>query len=160
MQVRSLGGEDPLEEEMAGHSSVLAWRSQGQSMGLHTVRHDWGTGHAHMPEEWTAESYDDSSITFLEEPSYCFPKWLYHFTFSDHPCQYLLLSLKKKKKKENFYFMLGRANEQCCDSFSWTAMGLSHTYTCIHSPLNFHSIQATTKHWAAPWDTLLVSVFS
>ena len=40
MQVRSLGGEDPLEEEMAGHSSVLAWRSQGQSMGLHTVRHD------------------------------------------------------------------------------------------------------------------------
>ena len=26
MQVRSLGWEDPLEEEMASHSSVLAWR--------------------------------------------------------------------------------------------------------------------------------------
>ena len=26
MQVRSLGREDPLEEEMATHSSVLAWR--------------------------------------------------------------------------------------------------------------------------------------
>ena len=25
MQVRSLGGEDPLEEEMATHSSILAW---------------------------------------------------------------------------------------------------------------------------------------
>ena len=25
-QVRSLGGEDPLEEEMAIHSSILAWR--------------------------------------------------------------------------------------------------------------------------------------
>ena len=24
--VRSLGGEDPLEKEMATHSSVLAWR--------------------------------------------------------------------------------------------------------------------------------------
>ena len=24
--VQSLGGEDPLEEEMATHSSVLAWR--------------------------------------------------------------------------------------------------------------------------------------
>ena len=24
--VRSLGGEDPLEEEMAIHSSILAWR--------------------------------------------------------------------------------------------------------------------------------------
>ena len=26
MQVRSLGQEDPLEEEMATHSSILAWR--------------------------------------------------------------------------------------------------------------------------------------
>ena len=26
MQVRSLGLEDPLEEEMATHSSILAWR--------------------------------------------------------------------------------------------------------------------------------------
>ena len=26
MQVRSLGWEDPLEEEMAAHSSILAWR--------------------------------------------------------------------------------------------------------------------------------------
>ena len=25
MQVRSLGGEDPLEKEMATHSSILAW---------------------------------------------------------------------------------------------------------------------------------------
>ena len=25
-QVRSLGGKDPLEEEMATHSSILAWR--------------------------------------------------------------------------------------------------------------------------------------
>ena len=25
-QVRSLGGEDPLEEGMAAHSSLLAWR--------------------------------------------------------------------------------------------------------------------------------------
>ena len=27
IQVRSLGGEDPLEEEMATHSSNLAWKS-------------------------------------------------------------------------------------------------------------------------------------
>ena len=25
--IRSLGGEDPLEEEMATHSSILAWRT-------------------------------------------------------------------------------------------------------------------------------------
>ena len=47
---RSLGGEDPLEEEMATHSSTLAWRipSTGepgelQSMGPQRVRHDLAT---------------------------------------------------------------------------------------------------------------------
>ena len=30
MKVRSLGGDDPLEKEMATHSSILAWRSHGQ----------------------------------------------------------------------------------------------------------------------------------
>ena len=46
-QVRSLGWEDPLEKEMATHSSILAWRIPWteepgglQSMGSHRVRHD------------------------------------------------------------------------------------------------------------------------
>ena len=45
--VRPLGREDPLEKEMATHSSTLAWKipwkeeSGGlQSMGLQRVRHD------------------------------------------------------------------------------------------------------------------------
>ena len=40
--VRSLGWEDPLEEGMATHSSILAWRIPGtvQSMGSQRVRHD------------------------------------------------------------------------------------------------------------------------
>ena len=29
-QVRSLGWENPLEKEMATHSSILAWRTHGQ----------------------------------------------------------------------------------------------------------------------------------
>ena len=44
--VRSLGGEDPLEEGMATHSSILAWRIpwteelEGlQSIGSQRVRH-------------------------------------------------------------------------------------------------------------------------
>ena len=47
MQVRSLGGEDPLEEGMATHSSILAWRilwaeeSSGlQSIGLRRIGHN------------------------------------------------------------------------------------------------------------------------
>ena len=46
-RVQSLGWEDPLEKEMANHSSTLAWkipwteeRGGLQSRGLHRVRHD------------------------------------------------------------------------------------------------------------------------
>ena len=46
-QVQSLGGEDPLEKEMATHSSILVWKipwteeSGGlQSMGLQRAGHD------------------------------------------------------------------------------------------------------------------------
>ena len=28
--IQSLGGEDPLEKEMATHSSILTWKSNGQ----------------------------------------------------------------------------------------------------------------------------------
>ena len=45
--VRSLGGEDPLEKEMAPHSSILAWKIPWmeetgglQSMELQRVGHD------------------------------------------------------------------------------------------------------------------------
>ena len=47
MQVQSLSQEDPLESEMATHSSVLAWRipwteepSGLKSMESQKVRHD------------------------------------------------------------------------------------------------------------------------
>ena len=47
MQVHSLGCEDPLEKEMATHSSILAWRNPWteepgrlQSIGLQRVRDD------------------------------------------------------------------------------------------------------------------------
>ena len=46
-RVQSLGQEGPLEEEMATHSSILAWRIPRteepgglQSMGLQRVGHD------------------------------------------------------------------------------------------------------------------------
>ena len=46
-QVQSLGREDPLEKDMATHSSILAWKIPWteepgglQSMGLQRVGHD------------------------------------------------------------------------------------------------------------------------
>ena len=47
MQVQSLSREDPLEEELATHSSILAWKipwteepGELQSMGSQRVRHN------------------------------------------------------------------------------------------------------------------------
>ena len=66
MQVQLLGQEDTLEEEMATHSSILAWETPWtekpgglQSLGFQRVGHDWaltqrtknirtGTSYFHM----------------------------------------------------------------------------------------------------------------
>ena len=51
-QVASLARKDPLEKEMATHSTILAWRipwTEGpgglQTLGSQKVGHDWGTKH-------------------------------------------------------------------------------------------------------------------
>ena len=51
-RVRFLGQEDPLEKEIAIHSSTLAWKipwteepDRLQSMGSQRVGHDWATSH-------------------------------------------------------------------------------------------------------------------
>ena len=56
MQLQSLGQEDPLEQEMAIHFSILAWRVPWteepgglQSMGSQRVGRDLVTEHAHTP---------------------------------------------------------------------------------------------------------------
>ena len=61
-QVQSLGQEDPLEKEMAIHSSILAWRIPWteepgglQSMGLQRVGYDWATNthtHKYIVKVW------------------------------------------------------------------------------------------------------------
>ena len=52
MRVWSLDQEYPLEEGMATHSSILAWRSPWteepgglQSMGSQRIKHDWESEH-------------------------------------------------------------------------------------------------------------------
>ena len=59
MQLQYLGQEDPLEEEMATHSSMLAWRipwteepGRLQSMGLQRVRCDLSTEYVAKALSW------------------------------------------------------------------------------------------------------------
>ena len=71
MEVRSLHREDPLEEGMAIHSSILAWRIPWteepgglQSIGLQRVRQDWDdSAHMHTREECQGQNRGNVSIT-------------------------------------------------------------------------------------------------
>ena len=67
--VRSLGREDPLEKEMATHSSILAWGipwteepGRLQSMGSQRVGHDWATS-LHFHHESNAISTGSSVLS-------------------------------------------------------------------------------------------------
>ena len=85
-RVRSLGQEDPLEKEMAIHSSILAWRilwtenpSRLQSTGSQRVGHDWVTSPSprqvyfkQAPENGTSLHWCDRCLEFLST---------YHITF-------------------------------------------------------------------------------
>ena len=58
MRIQSLGQEDPLEEGMATHSSILAWRIPWtekpdgiQSIGSQRVGHNWSNS-AHTQTGW------------------------------------------------------------------------------------------------------------
>ena len=62
--VQSLGRENPLEEKMATHSSILAWKIRGQRrlacyMGLQRVRHNWTTEHS-----LTQREHNEQRLTF------------------------------------------------------------------------------------------------
>ena len=71
-QVQSLGWEDPLEKQMAIHSSILAWEipwteepGRVQSMGSQRVGHDRGTNthtHTHTRRQADIISCFDSHL--------------------------------------------------------------------------------------------------
>ena len=58
-----LGWEDPLEKEMAVHSSIVAWKipwteepGRLQSMGSQRVGHDWATSLSLSPQKHSHSS--------------------------------------------------------------------------------------------------------
>ena len=99
-QVRSLGWEDPLEKEMATHSSTLAWRipwreepGRLQSTGLQRVRHNWATSR-----------HFSLRLPFQE----IFPRlmifWLYFLTFTPHPTLFYKRTWHPELDKMGFFF--------------------------------------------------------
>ena len=76
-RVRSLGREDPLEKEMAIHSSTIAWKipwteepGRLQSMGLQRVRQDLATEQQQLM--WVdVQSVTQSEVSQKEKNKYC-----------------------------------------------------------------------------------------
>ena len=72
--VRSLGWEDPLEKEMATHSSILAWKiprteepGRLQSTGSQRVRHDWATSLSlSLKTDYWSKLYLGVSVNILQ----------------------------------------------------------------------------------------------
>ena len=69
-QVRFLGWEDPLEKEMATHSSTLAWKipwtekpGRLQSIGSRTVGHNWVTSSHFISLHFTSQKVLNSAST-------------------------------------------------------------------------------------------------
>ena len=82
MQIWSLIQEDPLEEEMATHSTILAWKiPQTEELGglqskeSQTIRHDWATKHARLSLNDVVPKLLPELIYLLEEKSLYPVKW-------------------------------------------------------------------------------------
>ena len=81
MQVWFLGREDPLEADLATHSSILSWRipwteepGELQSTGLHRVEYNWNDlAHTdnHMCEPLSSELHSAGSVNTSGMKSRC-----------------------------------------------------------------------------------------
>ena len=75
-QVQSLGWIDPLEKEIATHSSILAWKipwmeepGRLQSMGSQRVGHDWATSLSLYVSWMTSNGISTERDTKVHEPA-------------------------------------------------------------------------------------------
>ena len=81
--VLSLGQEDPLEKEMATHSSILVWKTPWMeepdgllSMGLQRVGHDWVTSPSPILwKDWSWSWNSSTLATWFEELTHLKRPW-------------------------------------------------------------------------------------
>jgi len=134
-RVRSLDWEDPLEEGMATHSSILAWRipwteepGGPQSMGSQRVGHNWSNWaymhtHTHGPASTIIILFYLDSAHFhileiiLKQISNILSNYLKTFQYSnlkDRDFEKLDLGFYTKKNKNMNYLPSSDIQDHCC----------------------------------------------
>ena len=90
MWVRSLGQEDPLEEEVATHSSILAWKFHGQRnlVGYSLwvckrVRYDWVTKTTIKIPFMNCIKYNSLFVLFMRKLGIMSLRYFWSAPFSD-----------------------------------------------------------------------------
>ena len=90
--IRSLGWEDPLEEGVATHSSILAWRipMDKSARGRRGARDPWSLPAPLFRGPWTCQSWrlrrgDGSRLLPLCPPSLLVSSWLPGPIYWSHP---------------------------------------------------------------------------
>ena len=117
--VWSLGLEDPLEKEMATHSSTLAWRipwreepGRLQSMGSQRVGHDWATSLS-LSCKWLLWC-----LVWVASFSQCFPKYTHNCV--DNFGEYLIMKwLSYVKILRNCQFSRVTCHSNWSNSSTW-----------------------------------------
>ena len=129
-RVRSLGWEDPLEKEMATHSSNLAWKIPWteepgglQSMGSQRVGHDWATSLQICQQIWKTQQWPQdwkrSVFTSISKKGNAKDCSNYHTVFAliSHASKVMLKILQvrlqqyMKHELQMFKLILGKAKE-------------------------------------------------
>ena len=107
--IRSLGWEDPLEKEMAVHSSILAWRIPWteepgglQSMGSLLVRHNWVSNTFTFLSRMSPYLEGKGTSIFCFEKSKYIWKFFFSFLFSSlHPTYTFDIKIKCNSVSRN-----------------------------------------------------------
>ena len=135
-RVRSLGWEDPLEKEMATHSSFLAWRilwteQPGglQSMGSQTVGHDWVTN-THFPRS-VLDTFQPWGMG-RGVSSYGVISFYLFILFMDFLCQEYWSGLPFPPPADH---VLSELSTMTCPS--WVVLhSMTHSFFELHKPLH------------------------
>ena len=115
-RVQSLGWEDPLEKEIATHSSILVWKISWtekpgglQSMGSQRVRHDWATNtylltYTHIHIGLTRKLFRVFHM-LQKNPNGLFGQSYYKYTYHIYFIYYISIYRKKLKYQGTFCFL-------------------------------------------------------